>query len=72
MSQYDYKELREAYDKNNTQENLNALAEWFEHYDQSAWNGECFVDGKLEIYPIYKAINEDDFEIVGYSSRREY
>lgn len=33
----------------------------------SQWNGECYMtDGIFDYYPVYKYINENETEIVGY------
>ena len=33
----------------------------------SQWNGECYMtDGNFDYYPVYKYIDEDETEIVGY------
>lgn len=75
MMQYDYKELCEkALAFNATQEDINALGEWFERYGRSGWNGECWtVDAYHDLYPIHKEVGYDDYEVVGYtfSSRDE-
>lgn len=70
-SQYDYKELREkAVSNNATQEDINALGEWFEQNGYSHyWNGECFDAEGYYLYPIHKQISEEQFEIVGYELR---
>lgn len=69
MMQYDYKELCEkALAFNATQEDINALGEWFERYGMSYWNGECFhVDADHDLYPIHKEVGYEEFETVGYT-----
>lgn len=66
---YDYNELKEkALASDATQEDINALGEWFERYGRSGWNGECWtVDAYHNLYPIYKEIGYDDYEVVGYT-----
>lgn len=66
---YDYDDLKKAYEANPTQENLNALGEWFEENGQTYWNGEYFDADSIRIYPVYKEISEDEFELVGYEAR---
>ena len=39
---YNYNDLKNAYEANPTQENLNALGEWFEANGQTYWNGGVF------------------------------
>lgn len=66
---YNYKEICEkALAFNATQEDINALGEWFERYGRSGWNGECWtVDAYHNLYPIHKEIGYDDYEVVGYT-----
>ena len=66
---YNYKEICEkALASDATQEDINALGEWFERYGRSGWNGECWtVDAYHDLYPIYKEIGYDDYEVVGYT-----
>lgn len=68
MSRYDYAELREAAIKfNATTEEVNALGEWFERYGRDSWNGEYFdADDGYRLFPVYKEVDEDEFELVGY------
>lgn len=70
MNRYDYQELLAAAMKVEAkQEEINALGEWFEAYGDAYWNGFCWtVDAKKDIYitRIYKEIDEDEFECVGY------
>ena len=53
MAEYDYKELRAAAESGK-QEDINALAEWFERYGSRYWNGEYYDADGIEIYPLYK------------------
>lgn len=62
---YDYKELREKA-LNGTQADVNALGDWFEKYGDRYWNGECYDADGFSLYPIYKEIAEDEFELTGY------
>ncbi|MGN0488029.1 MAG: hypothetical protein ACI4HO_02070 [Ruminococcus sp.] len=65
---YDYNELKNnALKPNAKQDDINALGEWFEQYGDSYWNGEYFeIDSEHRLYPQYKEIDEDEFEITGY------
>lgn len=71
VTEYNYKDLEAAATKfGATQEEINALGEWFESYGQSDWNGECYtVDEQknLHLYPVHKQVGEDEFEIAGWS-----
>lgn len=69
MMQYDYKELCEkALAFNATQEDINALGEWFSRHGMSYWNGECFhVDADHDLYPIYKEVGYDEYALIGYT-----
>lgn len=66
---YNYKEIFEkALAFNATQEDINALGEWFSRHGMSYWNGECFhVDADHNLYPIHKEIGYDEYELVGYT-----
>ncbi len=65
---YDYNELKNnALNPNATQDDINALGEWFEQYGDEFWNGEYFeIDSEHRLYPQYREIDEDEFEICGY------
>lgn len=69
MNYYSYKDLKAAVDTNPTPENINALGEWFDHYGNDYWNGEYYDADDLRIYPVYKEIDEDNFELIGYEAR---
>lgn len=64
-----YKELaKKALAFNATQEDINALGEWFSRHGMSHWNGECFhVDADHDLYPIHKEVGYDEYELVGYT-----
>lgn len=64
---YNYAELRaKAVAPGATQADINTLGEWFFQFG-SDWNGEYYdADGGKRLYPIYKQIDEDDFETIGY------
>ena len=67
----DYNELLEAVKNNRSEENIKALAEWFERYGRDFWNGEYYDVSEIgdRLYPIYEEIGEDDYEIVGWELR---
>lgn len=69
MNYYSYKDLKTAYDTNPSQENINTLGEWFQQYGDSCWNGEYYDADNIRIYPVYKEIAEDEFELIGYEAR---
>lgn len=68
---YDYQELINAYKANRTEENLKALAEWFEAYGTEYWNGEFYNVEELDsrLYPIYEEVAEDEHELKGWELR---
>lgn len=68
MNTYDYPDLFYAASQfNAAQEDINALGEWFESYGQRFWNGEYFDADGLPLYRLYKKIDDDDFEVIGYT-----
>lgn len=71
ITAYSYKELEAAALNTHSQEDIKALAEWFENFsDYKFWNGECHkVNDQYSLYPIYKQNGEDEFEIVGWELR---
>lgn len=70
ISRYDYKKLREkALSATATQEDIDNLGKWFELFGETYWNGEYYDADGAEIWPVYKKISEDDFELVGYEIR---
>ena len=66
---YDYKDLKAAVDANPSQENINALGEWFSNWGNDFWNGEYYDADDLRIFPVYKEVEEDEFELIGYEAR---
>lgn len=78
MSIYDYKELKErALSPSATQEDINALGEWFERYGDRYWNGEVYdIENGISIRPISAPYEIDDdgeaisWETVGYELNR--
>lgn len=75
MNEYQYQELAAAAMKSNaTQEEIDALGEWFQQYGMCDWNGSSWiVDEKndIRIAPVYKQVDEDEFELVGYAFASE-
>lgn len=75
MNEYSFEELAAAATKSDaTQEEINALGEWFERYGMGYWNGTCWdVDGKNDLYlsPVYREVEADEFECVGYTFSSE-
>ena len=72
---YDYQELLNAVRKDPSQENINALGEWFENYGYDYWNGEEFTIDQKENLNLYRLetirVDESgdviDAEIDGYT-----
>lgn len=73
---YNYEELeKKALSADATEDDINALGEWFEQYGGRFWNGECYdIDRTHCLYPIYKEILDENgdldyAEIVGWEVR---
>ena len=66
---YNYDELLKAVKENETEENINALAEWFEEYGRDYWNGEYYDADGIRLFPVYKEVDDDEFQIVGWEVR---
>lgn len=67
---YAYQELREkAFGADATQEDINALGEWFEQHGMRYWNGESYDVGQgYNLYPIYRWDTDlDQGEIIGFT-----
>jgi len=69
MNRYSYEELRNAA-KSGKKADINALGEWFSTYGTEYWNGEYYDADGMEVWPVYKEVNEDEFELAGYSLDR--
>lgn len=70
---YDYAELVAALDREESEQNLRALGEWFQRYGGSYWDGECWTideESDRHLYPISRLMDgyEDQFETVGYTT----
>lgn len=65
---YQFDELRDAaLSPDATQNDINALGEWFQRYGYSDWNGEYFdVDGVNRLRPVYIEAEDGDFITSGY------
>lgn len=66
---YDYQDLRAAAVRPGaTQEDINALGEWFDRHGMMFWNGEYFdADEGLRLRPVWEWDEENDCgEVVGY------
>lgn len=68
ISEYNYEELRAAAPlPNATQDDINALGEWFSRYGSSYWNGEYYDADGVSVHPVYEQTGDDEFELSGYS-----
>lgn len=71
LEYYRYKEIKDAAINNPTYENLERLANWLDRYD-NCWNGEEWnIDNEYHLKPIYKQMDEDEWEVVDYELNRE-
>lgn len=66
---YDYKALKEkalAFDA--TQEDMANLAEWFERFGRTYWNGEYYdVGDGFRLFPIFgEETDNGDFPVIGW------
>jgi hypothetical protein len=70
---YDYRVLTaKALSSDATQEDINALGEWFEAYGYQYWNGECYeVDTSHYLYPVLSEEPDEygGLEVTGYELR---
>lgn len=66
---YDYYELWAdaiAGDQNAIDE----LGEWFSQHGDRYWNGEYYeAEDGTRLYPVYKEVGEDEYELKGYELR---
>lgn len=69
MNYYSYQELKAAVMANPAAENVNALGEWFSNYGNDYWNGEYYDADDFAVWPMYKEVEEDEFEFTGYEIR---
>lgn len=62
--------LKKATKRNATREDRLDLWYWFEMYGDRYWNGECYDIGEgRAIYPVYRVIDEETFELVDVEVR---
>ena len=66
VNYYSYADLRKAVNDNPTEENINALGEWFERYGGAYWNGWYYDADGIRLAPIYEQTGEDDFDLIGW------
>lgn len=67
---YAYEELRaKATSPEATQDDINALGEWFDAHGSIYWNGEYYDADGLRLFPINEEVAEDEREVVGYEFR---
>lgn len=68
VSEYNYKELESAaLTFGASQEAINDLGRWFSIYGEEYWNGEYYdINGRDRLYPVYKEVAEDEYELTGY------
>lgn len=69
MTYYDYKELREKAMETRAQADIDALADWMQHYGERHWNGETYdIDDGYRLRPIYELADaeNEEYEIVGW------
>ena len=66
-----FDELKKNAIESGTLEDCELLAQWLLEFDSKhSWNGEFFtIDKDHRMYPVYKQIDEDEYEIVGYEIR---
>lgn len=66
MGYHDYSELlSKATRKRATREDRLDLWCWFEMHGDRYWNGECYDLGEgRAIYPVYRVIDDETFELV--------
>lgn len=69
MNYYSYMELREKAMETRAQADIEALADWMQHYGDCYWNGETYyIDDEYRLRPIYDLVDEEneEYEIVGW------
>ena len=66
---YDFSDLyKKAIAPDATQEDIDKLGYWMSRHGRDSWNGEYYrVDSAHELYPIYKEIDYDDYDLIGYT-----
>lgn len=69
INYYAYEDLKAAVIADSSEENVNALGEWFSNYGNDYWNGEYYDADDFRLCPVYTEVNEDEFELTGYEIR---
>ncbi len=71
MTRYDYNGLKDkALSNNATLEDLKNLADWFDEFDPSSWNGEFYnMEDGMELVPEYAKDKDGEYYITGYYIR---
>ena len=64
-----YEDLKAAVIADASEENINAIGEWFNSYGNDYWNGEYYDADDFRLYPVYTEVNEDELELTGYEIR---
>lgn len=74
IGRYDYEELRDAaLAEDSTQVDIDRLGEWFQRFDSQDRNGEHYTvdqEQDINLYPVYKQIDEYEYEIDHWSFDR--
>lgn len=61
MNAYQYADLLKQALKTESQEDLQALADWMDAYDSRSWNGEAYnLDNGMMLYKIFDPDNDWD------------
>ena len=69
INYYAYEDLKAAVIADASEENVNALGEWFSSYGNDYWNGEYYDADDFRLYPVYTEVNEDELELTDYEIR---
>lgn len=74
INYYSYEDLFNAFVKQPSQENVNRLAYWFEHYEHSGWNGEKWswtaANGyEYSLIPVHSETEDGDFIVTDWEIR---
>ena len=69
INYYAYEDLKAAVIADPSEENVNALGEWFSSYGNDYWNGEYYDADDFRLYPVYTEVDEGELELTGYEIR---
>ena len=69
INYYAYEDLKAAVIADASEENVNALGEWFSSYGNDYWNGEYYDADDFRLYPVYTEVDGDELELTGYEIR---